>query len=112
MKKFLIAYLKKHNILNDSQFGFRSGFNTFDAINTFTSALYNALDRKKSIISIFVDFSKAFDTVQPSILLDKMYHYGIRGCIHHWFKSYLNERSQYTVFNNCSSSTKPIKGIG
>ena len=84
MKKHLLIFLSKMNILNDKQFGFRPGFNTFDAINTYTSALYTALNNNKSIISIFIDFRKAFDTVQPNILLDKMYHYGIRGIANDW----------------------------
>ena len=60
------------------QFGLRLGLSTFNAINTYFFYLYNALNNNKSIISIFIDFRKAFNTVQPNILLDKMYHYGIR----------------------------------
>ena len=92
MKNQLILFLNKMQILNNRQFGFRPGFSTFDAINTFTSDLHTALNKSKSILSIFIDFRKAFDTVQPHILLDKMYHYDIRGCIHDWFRSYLNNR--------------------
>ena len=108
MKYHLMLYLNKMKILNNRQFGFRPGLSTFDAINTFTSDLYTALNKNKSILSIFIDFSKAFDTVQPNILLDKMYHYGIRGCIHAWFTSYLNNRQQYTTFNNACSPIKPV----
>ena len=77
MKEKLLDYLNKNKIISNSQFGFRPGLNTFDAINKFTSDLYSALDDHKSIISIFIDFSKAFDTVQHNILLDKLHHYGI-----------------------------------
>ena len=94
-------------ILNDKKFGFRPGLSTFNAINTYTFDLYNAL-HNKSIISIFIDFCKTFDTVQPNILLDKMYHYGIRSCIHNWFISYLNNRIQYTIFYKISSHTEPV----
>ena len=108
MKKHLLIFLNKMKILNNKQFGFRPGLSTFDALNNFTSDLYAALNENKSMISIFIDFRKAFDTVQPNILLDKMYHYGIRGCIHDWFRSYLCNRTQYTSFNNKSSPTKPV----
>ena len=108
MKKHLMLYLTKKKILNDCQFGFRPGLSTFDAINTFTSDLYMALNKSKSILSIFIDFRKAFDTVQPNILLDKMHYYGIRGCIYNWFSSYLSNRIHYTVFNNTPSQTKPV----
>ena len=108
MKNQLMTYLNKTNILNNRQFGFRSGFSTFDAINTFMSDLYSALNKNKSIISVFIDFSKAFDTVQPNILLEKLYHYGVRVCVNDWFRSYLTNRQQYSIFNNTSSTTKPI----
>ena len=65
MKNFLMSYLSKQKILNNRQFGFRLGLNTFDAINLFTSDLYHALNNHKSILSIFINFSKAFDTVDP-----------------------------------------------
>ncbi|XP_045105188.1 uncharacterized protein LOC123500563 [Portunus trituberculatus] len=68
MKNFLMNYLNKQKILNNRQFGFCPGLNTFDAINVFTTDLHNALNNLKSIISIFIDFSKAFDTVDPNIL--------------------------------------------
>lgn len=44
----------------------------------------------------------------PNILLDKMYFCGIRGCIHDWFRSYLRNRTQYTVFNNTASEIKLV----
>jgi len=108
MKKYLMLFLSKLNILNDKQFGFRPGLSSFDALYTYTSDIYNALHENKSIISIFIDFKKAFDTVQPSVLLDKMYFYGIRGCIHDWFRSYLCNRTQNTVFNDTFSACKPV----
>ena len=108
MKNFLMNYLNKHKILSNSQYGFRSGLNTFDALAKFTSDVYSALDNHKSIISIFIDFSKAFDTVHPNILLDKLQHYGIRGNIHKWFKSYLSNRSHYTLHNKTTSNIKTM----
>lgn len=108
MKNFLMNYLNKRRILNNRQFGFRPGLNTFDAINVFTTDLHNALNNHKSIISIFIDFSKAFDTVDPNILVDKLRHYGIRGCVQNWFKSYLTGRSHFTCYNNSKSTIKPI----
>lgn len=108
MKKILMCYLNKHNILCDRQFGFRPGLNTFDAVHKFTSDLYSALDEHKSILTVFVDFSKAFDTVHPKILLDKLFHYGIRGCVHKWFHSYLHGRSHYTTFDKARSDINPI----
>lgn len=103
-----MSYLSKQKILNNRQFGFRAGPNTFDAIDLLTSDLYNALNNHKSIISIFIDFSKAFDTVDLNILVDKLQHYGTRGCVQKWFESYLIGRSQFTSYNKSKSTIKPI----
>lgn len=104
MKKTINDILKQ----NENCKRWAISMNTFDAIHTYTSDLYTALNEKKCVIFIFIELGKAFDTVQHSILLDKMYHYGIRGCIHDWFGSYWFNRTQYRVFNNESFSTKAV----
>ena len=60
-------------------------------------------------MGIFIDFSKAFDTIQHSILLTKLDHYGIRGTAYDLIKDYLTNRKQYTFWdNNCSSTLMDI----
>ncbi len=102
-----MMYLTKINILNNRQFGFRSGLNTFDAINTFTSDLYSALNKYKSIISVFIDFSKAFDS-PTKYYPRKIVFLWYPRVYNDWSRSYLTNRHQYTTFNNTSSTTKPI----
>ena len=68
-----------------------------------------SLDNGEKVIGIYLDFSKAFDIVNHDILLQKLYHYGIRGTAYEWFKSYLTDRIQYATCNGIQSSPKQIK---
>ena len=65
-----------------------------------TKFLLHAFDRKEHAIGVFLDLSKAFDTVNHDILFDKLNHYGIRGLALEWVKSYFSERTQFVEFNN------------
>ena len=70
------------------------------------------LKRKKTSIGIFLDLSKAFDTIDHNILLYKMNYYGFRGIVYHWFKSYLSNRKQYiNIGPNKSDQQNIICGV-
>ena len=73
--------------------------------------LYTNLKEGKSVLSLFIDFSKAFDTVPHQILINKLRHYGIRGKVLDWFKDYLSNRFQFTTLNN-HDSTKTLVTTG
>jgi hypothetical protein len=60
-------------------------------------------------MSVFLDLSKAFDTISHDILLTKLHHMGIRGIANEWFKSYLSERKQYLEIHNEKSTLESIK---
>ena len=70
--------------------------------------LISSLDKGEMVIGIYLDISKAFDTVDHDILLQKLLHYEVRGCALNWFRSYLSWRKQYVTYNNMSSNTKSI----
>ena len=105
MKKTLTSYLTANNIISEKQFGFQSGISTYDAMEGFSTYLYQNLDEGKKVLGLFLDFKNAFDSVPHDILLQKLEYYGIRGNIHSWFKSYLHGRSQATKYGQHQSKS-------
>ena len=104
----VISFMEKYNILSKSQYGFRRGLSTSQAIMDNLSFIYRNLDQGKPVLSLFLDFKKAFDCVEHKILLLKLYMYGIRGAAYRWFESYLSNRDQYTSVNGVNSSKSHI----
>ena len=104
----LYSYLNKYNKLYEYQFGFREGHSTNHVLTEITDNIKFAMDSQLLTCGIFIDLTKAFDTVNHSILLDKLHHYGIRGNVHKLFTSYLSNRRQYVRVNNTDSHLSPV----
>lgn len=109
VKNQLIEHLDDNSTLYDKQYGFRRKRNTNLALFDFLVQTQKYLDKSKKVGAIFIDLSKAFDTVDIVILLDKLKLIGIGGAVLKWFEDYLTGRSQYVEINNEKSSVKPIK---
>ena len=104
----LLDFVADQNILYDYQFGFRKGHSTSSALAILTDKVSEALDKEESIIGVFLDFSKAFDTINHNILLTKLKRYGISNTPLQWISSYLTGRSQYVNFNQSNSDPRPL----
>ena len=111
--KRVYSYLLKFKLLSPNQFGFQSGVSTSHAISAVYDDLLNNADKKYYSCCLFLDLSKAFDTVDHNILLRKMSHqFGIRGLENKFFESYLSNRFQYVRINNSrSKKAKIIYGV-
>ena len=103
-----ITFLQKHDIISNSQFGFREKHNTTHALLSLINTVSVSIEKSYHTIGMFLDFSKAFDTINHDILLHKLAHYGIRGKALQWFQSYLSDRKQFVTIGGYNSSTVPI----
>ena len=99
----LTIFLESNNIITSSQYGFRRNHSTIHPMVHLMNFASTALNRKEIGIAIFCDLRKAFDTVDHSILLRKLYKIGIRGLELEWFKNYLSKRKQFVYLNGKSS---------
>ena len=105
------AFLSKHNVFYKHQYGFRSRHSTVHPVMHLIKSITEANNKssKDVTLAIFLDLSKAFDTLSHEILLQKLDHYGIRGVCNQWFRSYLSGRIQYVDFCGSKSEYTSIK---
>ena len=104
----ILAFINKHDILYRYQFGFTQHRSTNLALITLVDKITESLQKGECVLGVFLDFSKAFDTVNHNSLLDNLYLYRIRGTALDWFTNYLSDRKQYVVYNNTKSNKKNI----
>ena len=102
-------FIQKTEIITKSQYGFQKDKSTEDALMELHTKVIDAFENKKVAYGIFLDFAKAFDTVNHEILLHKLEHYGIRGLSLSWFKSYLTDRQQCVNIDGTKSDFSTIK---
>ena len=92
----LVDYLLVNNLLCNEQFGFRSGYSTELAALHLVDNMINEIDNGKTPINIYIDLSKAFDTLNHGILIHKLNYYGVKGSELKLFDNHLSNRKQYT----------------
>ena len=105
----MLDFILKYNLINPNQYGFLKGRSTEQAMLDIVSLkIIEAIENKIFSLGFFLDLSKAFDTISHDILLKKRSYYGISGLPHRLIQSYLENRSQFVVYNNVSSSYQNV----
>ncbi|GAB0207248.1 mitochondrial enolase superfamily member 1 [Grus japonensis] len=103
-------HLKNNAIIRHSQHGFTKGKSCLTNLISFYDKVTCLVDEGKVVDVVFLNFSKAFDTVPHSILLDKLSNCGTSGFTVHWVKNWLNGRAQRVVVNGATSGSRPVTG--
>jgi hypothetical protein len=101
----LQSFFDTCNIISDNQFGFRKSRDTTQATLKLLDAIVPSMGSKECTATVFLDFSKAFDTVDHVILLQKLSRYGVRGSSLRLLESYLSNRHHYVCIDNSTSAT-------
>ena len=101
-------FFEKCDVFYKLQFGFRKKYSTNHSLLSIVESIRDNLDDKTFSCGVFVDLQKAFDTVNHTILLKKLAHYGIRGKSNEWFASYFSGRQQKVSLNGVTSEYSNI----
>ena len=104
----LSTYFNENKLIFDNQYGFRPKHSTEYAALELVDRIITQMDKKEVPINIFLDLSKAFDTIDHTVLLAKLRYYGIHDTALLLLKSYLNNRKQYVEFEDTKSEILPI----
>ena len=105
----LTTYLDNNNLIHNHQYGFRKRHSTEYAALHIVDYLNYEMDLKRTPINLYLDLSKAFDSLSHKILISKLKHYGICDIALKLMKSYLENRKQYVQFDTCTSDMKSIR---
>ena len=108
MYNCLFKYLSENSIIYEKQFGFQTSHSTEHAILLLANQLYQSFNESKFTLGIFIDLSKAFDTVDHKILTKKLELYGIKGWNLGWFESYLSNRKQFITYDDKQTNIETI----
>ena len=108
LQEQLTDYFLTNNLFAPQQYGFRKNSSTELAALELIDRLLNEMNNHKILTNFYIDLSKAFDSLQHDILLEKLAHYSLRNKAIALLKSYLSNRKQYVQLNDVSSSVRSI----
>jgi len=104
----ILTFINDNNLIYNLQFGFRKNYNTTMAVITLIDKIVTGIDKNEMTLGTFLDFSKAFDTINHVISLNKLNKYGIRGVANRLIGNYLSNRKQFVSYDNSYSETLSI----
>ena len=105
----LMSHLEKQNILRTEQLGFRKFRSCETQLLNFTDELYTTIEKGNQADVIIMDFAKAFDKVNHSLLIHKLKHYGVQGQVLNWIAAFLKDRHQSVIVDGASSSQVSVQ---
>ncbi|CAM4526902.1 unnamed protein product, partial [Caretta caretta] len=108
LKESILKHLHERKVIRNSQHGFTKGRSCLTNLIAFYDEITGSVDEGKAVDVLFLDFSKAFDTVSHSILVSKLRKYGLDECTTRWVESWLDCRAQRVVINGSMSSWQPV----
>jgi len=104
----LTGHVKDNQGIRPSHHGFMKGRSSLTNLISFYDQVTLLVDEGKAVDVVYLDFSKSFDTVSHSILLEKLADHGLDGCTIHWIKNWVDGRAQRVVVNGVKSSWRPV----
>ncbi|CAM5077277.1 unnamed protein product [Natator depressus] len=108
LKESILKHLHESKVIRNSQHGFTKGRSCLTNLITFYDEITDSVDEGKAVDVLFLDFSKAFDTVSHSILVSKLKKYGLDECTIRWVESWLDCGAQRVAINGSMSSWQPV----
>lgn len=106
--KHLNRYLEAHSLINNHQFGFQKGKSTSILLSDFNEFVKNKLNSNKIVLVLFIDYKKAFDTINHNKLIECLDKIGVRGKMNTWFRNYLKDRKIIVKLNDQDSNEKDL----
>ncbi|CAM4609125.1 unnamed protein product [Caretta caretta] len=108
LKESILKHLEERKVIRNSLHGFTKGKSCLTNLIVFYDEITGSVDEGKSVDVLFLDFSKAFDTVSHSILAGKLKKYGLDAWTIRWIESWLDHRVQRVAINGSMSSWQPV----
>ncbi|CAM4531595.1 unnamed protein product [Caretta caretta] len=108
LKESILKHLHGRKVIRNSQHGFTKGRSCLTNLIAFYDEITGSVDEGKAVDVLFLDFSKAFDTVSHSILVSKLKKYGLDECTIRWVESWLDCQAEQVVINGSMSSWQPV----